>query len=758
MLTVLRLCLLSVCAGTLWLTALADEPTSARTTEINREFLRLYGRTRGFSLGRPSAAQITPDGQTVLFLRSPDGQRPGSHLYAFDVASQQTEELLTPAQLAAAGDEEQLSPEERARRERQRTAGARGLTSFQFFPDGRHLLVPFSGKLYVFDRIQRKVTELKAGPGVLDPKISPDGRWVGYVREYDVYVLDVAANRERQLTTGGTADVSNGVAEFVAQEEMNRFSGWWWAPDSQAICYQQSDAREVETWYVADPSRPGMPPRPQRYPRPGKANVQVRLGVIPIAGGDTVWLAWDRDKFPYLNTVTWPRQDRLTLVVQDRLQRTQQVLLADPKTGQTRVIHTAADPVWLNIDQSVPHWLPDGSSFLWITDHDAGRQLELVTLDPPGTRVVLPAGEGFAGLLGGYDESPAAGAGDSHPSGPWTYYCSLSSGPLDRQVGRFTPSRSEVDWQKLTDAPGLHSVTVGKSSAIYLLRHSDMRHLASIKVVRAADNAVLGTLPSVATDPPFWPTTEFVEVGPLRWQAAITRPRQFDPQRKYPVLVQVYGGPGVQTVQRSANLFFLQQWYADHGFIVVAIDNRGTPGRGRAWERALYGKLGQLPLEDQVTALQALGAQYPEMDLNRVGIKGWSFGGYLSALAVLKRPDVYHAAVAGAPVTDWEDYDTHYTERYLGLPQEQREAYRSGSLLPLAAKLERPLLLIHGSADDNVYFIHSLKLADALFRAGQPFELLVLKGQAHGVVDPQLRERLEEHTLRFFLRHLARRQ
>jgi dipeptidyl-peptidase-4 len=280
--------------------------------------------------------------------------------------------------------------------------------------------------------------------------------------------------------------------------------------------------------------------------------------------------------------------------------------------------------------------------------------------------------------------------------------------------------------------------------------------------VHKADGTLLGELPSVAEDPSFTPKVEMtvVDAGAGRNHAefytAIIRPHEFDPQKKYPVVVDVYGGPGHQVVMNAMRSWLLDQWLADQGFVVVAIDNRGTPGRDRDWERAVCSKFGTVPLEDQVAALQALGKKYPELDLERVGITGWSFGGYMSALAVLKRPDIYKAAVAGAPVIDWEDYDTHYTERYLGLPRDNPDAYKEASLLTYADKLERPLLLIHGTSDDNVYFRHTLKLCDALFRAGKEFEVLPLSGLTHMVPDPVVTERLHSRVAAHFQKHLGK--
>jgi dipeptidyl-peptidase-4 len=309
--------------------------------------------------------------------------------------------------------------------------------------------------------------------------------------------------------------------------------------------------------------------------------------------------------------------------------------------------------------------------------------------------------------------------------------------------------------EQLTNEPGVHSATFSKNHAIYVLRSSGPKSMPRSTVFKA-DGTLIDELPSVAEEPPFVPGTEIVKVSDGDgFYCSITRPRNFDKGKRYPVLVDVYAGPQHQQVMASMGSHLLPQWLADQGFIVVAIDGRGTPGRGRDWEQAIRGSFAKVPLDDQIAGLKALGRKFPEMDLDRVGITGWSFGGYMSALAVLKRPDVFKAAVAGAPVTDWEMYDSHYTEHYLGLPNENKEGYKESSLITYADKLQRPLLLIHGTTDDNVFFAHTMKLADALFRAGKEFELLPLNGFTHLVPDPSVREKLEERIVRFFHRHLG---
>lgn len=712
---------------------------AAKDTVLDSSYLRDHAATRGFMLGRPVKAKPTPDGKAVLFLRA-QARVPKLRLFEFDVAGKETRELLTPEQVLK-GAEEKLSPEEKARRERMRVSVG-GFTDYQLSDDGALLLVSLSGKLYVYRRSTKETTELKTGPGtILDPKFAPDGKSVAYVRDHDVYVLDLAAQKERRVTTGGSEKLTHGLAEFVAQEEMGRFSGYWWSPDSKFIAYEEADADGVETWYVADPAKPEQPAQLSFYPRPGKANVKVRLGVVPVAGGDTVWIEWDRKKYEYLAQVRWSKHGPLTLTVQTRLQNEIALLKADPKTGQTMLLLTERDPAWVNLEKDAPRWLPKSGGFLWISESAGGPRLEL--REPTGklVRVLVPVAAGFEGLVD-----------VDAKSGHLVYRASTN--PTQSQLYRVALEGGDPVY--LTAEPGMHSAVFAKNHAVYV--HTAMLPGAMPKTtVHQADGKLLGALRSVAQVPPFTPRAQLVKVGDGNgFYASIVRPHNFDPKLRYPVVVDVYGGPGHQKVLAAMQTRLLNQWLADQGFIVVSIDGRGTPGRGRDWERAISKRFGSVPLDDQVAGLQALGKNFSEMNLERVGIEGWSFGGYMAALAVLKRPDIFKAAVAGAPVVDWLDYDTHYTERYLGLPDTDAAAYKEASLLTYAADLKRPLLLIHGTADDNVYFRHTLKLADSLFRAGKDFDLLPLSGLTHMVPDPVVTERLWSKIARHFQKHLGK--
>jgi len=743
---------LSVLGLSLMPAATAGQPKQATKQPLDAQFLRTYAETRGFMLGRPVRPTPTPDGKAVLFLRS-QARVAKLRLYEFDVATGATRELLTPEQVLK-GVAEKLSPEEKARRERMRVS-AGGFTSFQVSDDGKLILLSLSGRLYTVTRAGGAIRELPVAAGaILDPKFSPDGTMVSFVRDYDVYVLDLAKGEESRVTTGGSKEVTHGLAEFVAQEEMGRFSGFWWSPDSKFIVFEEADARGVEEWYVADPINPGQKPHASSYPRPGKANVSVRLALVPVkptptksrkgpTKDETVWIEWDTKAYPYLTSVRWPKTGPLTVGVQDRDQREWLILQADSTTGKTRPLVREKDPAWVNLRRDVPRWLPDNKGFLWVSERDGGPQLELRTPNGRFSRILVPPSEGFQGLV---DVDPEAGR----------VVYNAAADPTQAHLF-MVPLGPWKDSSALTKIPGLHSAAFSKNHKLYV-HTSRLEHVMPRSTVHRFDDeqTMVGELPSVAEEPSFEPRVEMLEVGDRGYHAALIRPRNFDAGKRYPVIVDVYGGPHHLHVAAAKNRWLLDQWYADQGFIVVAIDGRGTPGRGRDWERAIFQKFGSVPLDDQVAALTAMGEQFPCMDLKRVGITGWSFGGYMSALAVLRRPDVFSAGVAGAPVVDWLDYDTHYTERYLGIPPRDEAAYKEGSLLTYAADLRRPLLLLHGTADDNVYFRHSLKLVDALFRAGKPFEMLPLSGLTHMVPDPVVMERLHSRIVEFFRKHLGK--
>ncbi len=712
----------------------------------NVDHLRDYAATRGFTAGTPRSIKITPAGDAVLFLRS--GPRSFEHdLYEFN-PNTGSERVLLTAEAILNGAEENLSADERARRERMRLT-ARGISGYRLSDDGQRILVTLSGKLFVIERTTGNVTELHSDAGYpISAQFSPDAKKITCVRNGDLYLINIANNNETRLTTRKKDAIKNGLSEFVAQEEMGRMHGYWWSPDSTQIVYQQTDTSQVETLYIADATHPEKAPRPWPYPRPGKNNADVRLAIMSVSnaaksdkGGDPIWINWDRNNYPYLAKVTWTRNAPLTLLVQNRRQTEEKLLTVNLQTGETRTLLTESDAAWVNLDHTSPKWLPDGSAFFWMSEHSGTRQLELRDRNGNRIRTLTPKGFTFGGITH-FDEKTRH---------LWFYGSDI---PTERHI--YTTSIDDpAQMTRLTTTRGMHGYTIAKSGTIAVHTFATLDGRQGNQVLRA-DGTMTGTLQSKAEQPPSMPKIELTTVGNLRkFQAMLIRPDNFDPEKQYPVVVYVYGGPGHRVVQADPRKYLRQQWIADQGFIVVSFDGRGTPGRGRAWERVTKFNVIDLPLKDQIEALTAMGKQYPELDLTRVGIYGWSFGGYFSAMAVMRAPDTFHVGVAGAPVADWRDYDTHYTERFMGLPDENAEGYRTASVLTHAKDLRRPLLIIHGTADDNVYFMHSLKMSEALFTAGRAHTFLPLSNFTHMVPDPNTTIRLYERIVRFLQQALT---
>jgi dipeptidyl-peptidase-4 len=701
---------------------------------------RDLAETRNYSLGRPTAPKFTPDGAQVIFLRG--GPRdPVLRLYEFDLATRQERELITPAQILGATEEE-LTTEEKARRERARIT-TRGFTRFDLSKDGKRLLVTLSGRLYVIHRADLRATALP-GQGWIDPRFSPDGTAVAAVSAGELHVIELGNNAERRLTSGASATVSHGVAEFVAQEEMDRPEGYWWAPDSQSLVYQETDEAEVETRFIADPLHPEVAPQKFRYPRAGSANAKVRLGLIPRSGGSTTWIKWDDTQFSYLARVVWEVPEApLSILVQNRSQQEQRLLAVDARTGATRLLLTEADSAWLNLDSRTvfPRWFKGGRQFLWATESRGDWQVELRDAGGALVRELTPLGFGYRSLAG-IDEQRGA------------VFLQASADPTESHVWKV--SLADGAPTLLTRSKGLHQARFSDDGRL-LVDSFSLLDGSTGSLVLGADGQAIAALRSVAESPAELPRVELVRTqgGERSYCAAIVRPRDFQAGKKYPVILTVYAGPQVTVTTASLRAYLGDQWMADQGYIVVRLDGRGTPLRGGGWQRAVRGNLIDTALHDQVEGLQQLGAQYPELDLAHVGVTGWSFGGYFAAMATIRRPDVFKAGVAGAPVVSWENYDTHYTERYMGSPQENPAGYRASSVLTYAAQLDRPLLLIHGLTDDNVYVQHTLQLADALYMAGRKYEFLPMIGtHLAGSSDPVVRLREQQRVMEFFRRTL----
>ncbi|HUJ25430.1 MAG TPA: prolyl oligopeptidase family serine peptidase [Myxococcales bacterium] len=703
----------------------------AALSQADLKYLKDQAETRGFRLGRPAGIQLTADGSTALFLRSPP-RSPANSLYAFDVASGAVRELITPEQVLG-GAQEQLSPEERARRERMRVT-TRGFTSFDLSRDGKLVLVTISGRAFVLPSAGGSAREIAAGKPIFDPRLSPDGTRMAFVSAHELWVADVASGSAQPLTAGAQPLLTHGEAEFVAQEELSRFSGYAWSSDSARLIYEEADARGVEKLWFGDPSRPEQPVEGEPYPRPGGANVKARFGIVGARGGETRFIRLE-PRWEYVSQMSWQEGGPPTLTVLSRDQRDLALLEVDPATGATKALLSEHDDAWLNAERAY-QWLHDGSGFLWSTESRGAWQLELRGRNGELVRELTPARPLFRGLLHvGNGRAVFTGAEDQPDAQLWSV--ALDGGDL----------------RKLTRGPEPHVGVWARDAEAHAVITALLPGGSRAEVVRA-DGSKAGELPSVAEPVPFPVRASVQRLGDF-W-TVILRPRNFNPRRKYPVLVDVNGGPHANVVRPFGDWHVNYQWVADHGYIVVAADGRGTPWRGRDWERAIRDGFASVPLDDQVAALKLLAQREPAMDLTRVGIMGWTFGGFMAALSALRRSDVYKAALAGAPVVDWLDYDTAYTERYLGVPPPagKSDAYQRNGLLPYVAGLKSPLLIVHGTADDNVHFVESLKLTHALFAAGKRFDFLPLSGQTHLLYQPELQARYWELVFNFFAQHL----
>jgi dipeptidyl-peptidase-4 len=675
-------------------------------------FPRQRARTRGFTLGVPRDLTVAPDGSRVVFLRSKAGDDPVNDLWVFDVGEMR-ERLVVDATALIAEGEEDLTVLERSRRERVHEQ-AGGIVAYDTDAACRLAAFVLGERLFVADLVNGGARGVQTPGPVFDPRLDPTGRRVAYASDRALRVVDLESGEDLRIALEeDRPDVSWGVAEFIAAEEMRRAHGCWWSPDGERLLAARVDDGPLPIWYIADPADPGAEPREVRYPAAGTTNSDVSLAIFDLAGA-RVDVAWDRGAFEYLARVSWGERGPL-LLVQSRDQRRTRVLALDPTTGATTVLREDSDPCWVELVSGDPGFLADGRLVTTVDSRGARR---LAFDGQPVTPATLHV-------------RSVAYVGDDH------VLVVAHEDPTERHIWRVGSDRK---LERLTEEPGVHDVVAGGDVTVIL---SDTLEGLRVEVRRAG--VPVAELANHAERPIVEARPTFFLAGQRELRSALLTPGGAEPDRPLPVLLCPYGGPSdFEQVTRGRGDFPTSQWFADRGFVVLVADGRGTPGRGTAWERAIYRDFARPVLEDQVDALHAAAERFGFLDLSRVAIRGWSFGGYLSALAVLRRPDVFHAAVAGAPVTDWRLYDTHYTERYLGHPDEEAVAYRHSSLIDDAPDLTRPLLLIHGLVDDNVYVAHTLRLSRALLEAGRPHSVLPISGVTH--MTPQ--EVVAENLLR----------
>ena len=838
--------------------------TELTASQAIAAFPRRKARTLRFTSGAPRSAQAIGDGTRALFLRSdgPEDLVTALWLSVWSVDGTDHREVLLadPRRLLADADNEEVSEEEKARRERAREGG-QGIVSYSVDVAGRRVVFTINGQLFLTeinedgtDGVTREVALADPQLSVIMPRISPDGQLIAYTTgsEVRVIALGADASQDEDWAVIGIdedectyPDQSVGLAEFVAGEEMDRYEGFWWSPDSRALLVQSTDEEPEPLWYISDPADPSKPAAARRYARALTRNAIVSLAYVdftvlpaaetrpapvpsdeedPLAFSDfteprvqvcnVADIDWDHETYEYLAAVNWSKGHEPLLLVQDRLQHHDQVLEVQLKAAgfhagvdteaaigepvATRVLEEHENPQWLDLIHGTPAFTPDGRLICAVNDmeHDTNRlSVDGVPFTPVGWQVRQVLDVTDTDVLAVVSRTPET-AGDAG-LGIWDDADLHDARSCD--VVSFDYHGGVTQW---TSRPGVWTASrAGKGMVIsgrdmcspYAGMHHSLRLPETVDPIATAEegqtimtggSAVAG-IANHAADPGITPNTRFVTLpSEHRLLAAITAPSESSPYAQaesLPVLLKPYGGPGAQQVLFSQSYYWESQWWADQGFLVVTVDGRGTPGRGPQWDRGIYETMKDVTLADQVEAVRALPALWsadtavpsvrwtpregaklavcgsdatvpqldivrrndlldcPKPDLDKVAMIGWSYGGFLSALAVLDAPDVVHAACAGAPPTDWTLYDTHYTERYLGLDP---EVYRRNGIVEDAPKLRRPLMLIHGFADDNVTIAHSLRLSQALMAAGRPHTFLPLTGITHMTNDETVAENL----------------
>ena len=800
-------------------------------TDAIRQFPRKKARTLRFSCGAPRSARVIADGSRALFLRSDGSEDTVTSLWmsVIDENGNASEMLLAdPRTLLADADAEDVPAEERARRERAREGGS-GIVGYSTDASGNRVTFTINGQLFLTDiavgvtrAIAIEEDELKP---VLNPRISPDGQHVMYTTGTYLVNVDLADTAFDMAFGDDDCEIGDaisvvasipqdgewkiGLAEFAAGEEMDRYDGFWWSPDSKYVLFETYDESPEPIWHLSDPANPANPARSNRYPQALTANANVRLTLLELGfdndnccyGAIANEVQWDHETYEYLAAVSWTSGHEPIILVQDRLQQHDQVLaihvgepiatmrdaengftddegdqvetfsIAIPeyaegeRPGRTRVLEKHSNAYWLDLIHGTPAFTPNGRLICAMNDMDADTNrltVDGVPFTPAGLQVREVLNVTDDDVLCVVQRTPELLPDDSLP-----FLWQSNAADHDARSFDVVSIRYDGTWEPLTYAPGQWTMSRAGNGCVVTGRGMDdatvqMQHCMNIVTTdeNGTDVAsmVVSPIENHAETPGFTPNVHFTRLGERGLYTAIVFPSassEYAHADTLPVLMKPYGGPGFQQVVENQSFYWDAQWWADQGYIVVTADGRGTTGRGPKWDRAIYETMKSVTLEDQVDAVRALpealatlAAQenkessettIPQPDLNRVAMIGWSYGGFLSALAVLEAPETFAAACAGAPPTDWTLYDTNYTERYLGLDP---AVYERNSIISDAPQLDRPLMLIHGFADDNVTIAHSLRLSQALMAAGRKHTFLPLTGITHMTNDETVAENL----------------
>ncbi|NBO34612.1 MAG: S9 family peptidase [Actinobacteria bacterium] len=691
---------------------------------VTESFPRQSAATRNFQLGAPRSFTICESGEQVLFLRSESGRDSVNSLWIYDVVNRVETKFADPRVILA--DDAEVPAAERARRERMRETTS-GITSYSTDAIGVNVTFALSGQLFAGNSTTRELNNLNVEGPVIDPRLSPDGNFIAWSNGKDLFITDFSGKEVRNLTNERSVNTAWGLADFIASEEFGRMHGYWWSPDSDSLIIESVTDADVQSWWISDPATPAKAPQEIKYPAAGTTNATVGLERISITG-EREPLRWDNDSFEYLISVSWQKDCNALITVADRAQQQFVTYSANPLGLEN--VHEVSDHEFVEVIPSQPRWL--NNQIVSVVDN---RQSDTRELQVAGN-TISPAGLQVMSIVDIKDEYIDVIA---------------TQDALSRDLLRigFDGSITEIS------QGGLASATATTTELQVVVESRLDTNTRSYQLRRGVKTEHY--FDSLAETPNFTSQVHVLQTGPHKVNTAVIFPQDHvHGSKKLPVLMRPYGGPHGPQVQNGALSYAIDQWFADQGFVVVIADNRGTGGRGPAWDHSIYQDFVVPVIDDQVTAIADVANHFPDdIDATRVGITGWSFGGYLSALAVMKRPDVFHAAVAGAPVTEWLWYDTAYTERYLGHPEKFPEIYEDHSLISMANQLERPLMLVHGLADDNVVAAHSLSLSGSLLANKKPHTVLPLSGVTHMTPQEIISENLMLLTVEYLKEQLG---
>lgn len=693
--------------------------------------------------------KVSPDGARVTFLRGREDNQFQLDLWEYNLKDKSTRMLVDSKLLVP---NEVLSDEEKAIRERNRTASLSGILSYSWSPDGKQLLVPIAGNLFLVDVAKPDAPRKVASGAVIDPKISPKGRYVSYVRKQNLYVIDLKTGAERQLTTDGAGTIHNGEAEFIAQEEMDQDTGYYWAPDDSAIAYKRYDEAPVPVVRRFEIFADRTDVIEQRYPAAGDPNVLVELMVVSPETGLQRKIDLGPNKDIYLVRADWSADSKkLAYQVQSRDQKKLDLVLVDLATLAQKTLLTETSKTWVEIHNDL-RFLEKRPGFIWASERSGYKHLYLYDMNGK-LQHPISSGDWYVDEVLAVDEKAGR-----------VYVSSNRDATVDKQTYALSlDGRNASKPVRLTRADGWHDSKFSLNGQVFVdtFSHPDTPPQTSI---HKADGAMVQWVNQNALDashPYFKYKADHLptEYGTLKAKDgqtlhyAMIKPANFDPSKRYPVFVRMYGGPHSQFVQRKWGNTF-DQYMAQQGYVAFRIDNRGSARRERVFQDAIYGQLGKHEVEDQLAGIEWLGKQ-GFVDPKRVGVFGWSYGGFMTLRMLSAASDKVAAAVSVAPVTDWALYDTHYTEQFVGgRPQDVPEAYKRSGVFADLDGMKSPLLLVHGMADDNVLFTNTTKLIDELVNRGIQFDLMTYPGAKHGISGRAGQRHVYGLIDNFFRKHL----